>query len=108
MQSRAVVEFNPKGFNTKMRSPDRVLMLRPAEGKTALSSKGMLDNRLFKGENKLHAIMDTQTCLWSLKYEIGGLEAPLKQQWTSFNQLMKYLREYFNRRNVEITEVVDQ
>jgi len=92
---------------TKMHSSDRILVLRPIEGKTPVSVSGLLDSRLFTGENKLHALMDTQTSLWSLKYEQGGLPEPLKQRFTSIKKLMDFVTAYFNKRNVEIAEIKD-
>lgn len=90
-----------------MRAPDRVLMIKPSDGKKPKDVIGNTDHRLFTGENKLHAIMDEQTMLWKFKYEMGDVPQPLKCQFTSFKALKKYAEEYFNRRNIEITEVKD-
>ena len=67
----------------------------------------MVDSRLFTGENRLHAIMDTQTTLWHLAYDNGILPQPLKQQFTSFTKLHGYVKDYLSRRNIEIVEVID-
>ena len=91
----------------KMRSTDRILKLKLSDTKSTLTSKGLVDNRLFTGENNLHAVMDTQTCLWYLKYENGGLPQPLKQHFTGYGKLLAYVKEYFKRRNIEIVEEVD-
>lgn len=90
---------------SKMRTPDRVLTLKPKDGKKAKDTLGNLDPRLFNGENKLHAVMDTQTTLWKLKYEMGSVPEPLKCSFTSFKALRQHAEEYFNKRNIEITEV---
>lgn len=90
-----------------MRSEDRILVLKPIEGKSTLTSIGTIDNRLFKGENKLHAILDPRTCMWTLKYEDGNLQEALKQKFTNFKTLMDYTRAYYLKRNIEITEVID-
>lgn len=92
---------------SKMRSPDRILVLKVKDGKAPIASTGLIDKRLFTGENNLHAIMDMQTCLWTVKYDNGGLPEPLKQQFTSFSSLLKHTRAYFHKRNVEIVEVKD-
>lgn len=94
-------------IQTKMHSPDRILVIRPMEGKDPVAVTGIIDKRLFTGDNKLHAIMDTQTSLWSLKYEQGGLPEPLKQRFTSIKKLMDFVTAYFAKRNVEIKEVQD-
>lgn len=89
---------------------DRVLVLKPMEGKDAKSSGGIIDPNLFKdGEtsNRLHAVMDGETCLWTLKYERGALPPVLRDQtFTSFKNAKKYAEEYFKQRNVAITEVI--
>jgi hypothetical protein len=103
MQLQSITD-NPV-YNTKMHSSDRVFRLTPIGD--VKDTNGIIDKRLFSGENKLHALMDTQTCLWSLKYEMGGLPNPLKQQFTSFSRLLTFVTEYFKRRNVEVKEVID-
>lgn len=91
----------------KERKTDRVLELKPIEGKATLSSTGLVDPRLFNGENKLHAVMDTRNCMWRLKYEAGGLPEPLKQTFTNFTKLLEFTTRYFNKRNIEITRIID-
>lgn len=91
----------------KMRSTDRIITIRPVEGKKPTSGTGLVDSGLFTGSNRLHAIQNTETTLWSLKYERGVLPIPLKAKWTSFTGLMNYLRKYFGNRNLEIVEVID-
>lgn len=91
----------------KMRSEDRVLVIKPKEGKKPTSGTGLVDSQLFLGGNQLHAIRDPLTTLWYLKYERGVLPTPLKQRWTHFNSLLTYVTNYFNKRNLNITEVID-
>lgn len=80
---------------------DRVLLLEPIDGKP-LSSKGLVDPRLFSGENKLHAIRTDNDQLWSFKYESGAVPEPLKQKYTSFGKLLKDAELYFATRNVRV------
>lgn len=87
-----------------MNGVDRVFKLTPMVGKNTMTPSGSVDNRLFSGENRLHAIMDTKTCLWSLKYDSGILHGGLKQQFTGFNKLFKYITDYYNKRNVRVEE----
>ena len=91
----------------KNRTDDRVINLRPMEGKNTVSVLGLTDNRLFTGENKLHARKADQGDLWSLSYERGSVPGPLQQQFTTFTKCLKYVEDYFKRRNVEITGVED-
>lgn len=92
-------------FDEKAQTNDRVLVLKARENQNSLDSKGLIDNRLFKGENQLHALMDTQSLLWTMKYDKGGLPEPLKQSWTSFKRLFEYAEKYFDKRGVDISEV---
>lgn len=89
------------------RSNDRVLVLQVEEGKKPLTSMGVPDPRLFNGENKLHAIMDNRTSLWYLKYDMGVLPGALKQKFTSFSKLYKYVSDYYGRRGLKIVEVIE-
>lgn len=94
-------------LESKMRSPDRILVLSVIDGKAARSSTGMIDPKLFTGENKLHGKMDTATTLWYFQYENGILPQPLKTKFTSFKALKKHADDYFKTRNIEIKEVLD-
>ena|ERR1700692_198253 len=91
----------------KNRDSNRVLVLKPMEGKTAMNSIGSSDPRLFTGENNVHAIMNKETSLWYLKMDHGLLPQQLAQQFTSFNKLFGFVSEYYKRRNIDITEVID-
>ncbi len=94
----------------KMNTTDRVLKLELIEGKKPLSAIGMTDPRLFKeGEdsNKLHAVMDPETCLWTFRYEKGAVPSALKGSYTGFKALKKFAEGYFLQRNIKIVEVKD-
>lgn len=93
--------------SVKEKSKDRILVIKPMEGKDAKSSMGLIDTRLFTGENKLHAIQDPRNTLWSFKYDSGGLPEPLKQRFMNFTTCLQHAKTYFAKRNIEITEVID-
>jgi hypothetical protein len=96
---------------SKLRSPDRVLVLEQIEGKNPRGGNGIIDPRLFKGgedANRLHAKMDMETCLWSLHYEKGAVPPALQGlRFTGFKKAKQFAEEYFAKRNVKITEVKD-
>ena len=100
-----ITNFAPN--TDKMKSNNRVLKLSPREGVSMKDAGGLVDNRLFKGENSLHVIMDPQLSLWSFKYEKGDVPPALKSRFTTFQAAYKEAVAYFNKRNIEITEVVD-
>lgn len=89
-----------------LKKTTRQIVLEPMDGKVT-STKGAVDNRLFKGTNKLHAVMDDQTCLWHMRYDSGVLPGALQQQFTSFTKLITFVTEYYKRRNIRIVEVID-
>jgi hypothetical protein len=91
----------------KMRKEDRELVLRPIDGKTAISTIGLMDKRLFTGENVLHAICDKQTRLWYMKMDTGILPTQLRVRFTSFSKLLDFAKSYYRKRNVEIVEIRD-
>lgn len=90
------------------RSTDRILQLSPIDGMAPKSVTGLLDPRLFTGEQKLHVKMDDQTCLWYFQYSNNGLlPEPLKGKYTGFRAAIKFAESYFAKRNVKITQVID-
>lgn len=93
--------------NDKVRSNDRILMLEAIDGKTPLRASGLIDQKIFTGENRLHAVMDEQTSLWKLKYEKGIVPPVFDQRFTSFTKLMDFVTPYMKRRNLKISEVKD-
>jgi len=94
-------------MNSKMNQPDRVLVLKPIEGKPTKSASGTVDKRLFTGENTLHAFQDEETCLWGFRYDSGILPGGLQQKFTSFSKAFQHAKDYYDRRNIEISEVVN-
>ena len=95
--------------NTKMRGNERAFVLELIDDKAPISSTGLVDKRLFTGDNKIRAIRDEgSTNLWYFKYDKGDLPGVLKGvQFTKFDQAQKFLEKYFNTRNIKIKEVID-
>lgn len=89
----------------KMASPDRVFKLSVIDGTKPKNSIGMVDPRLFTGENKLHVKKDPETCFWYFELDQGGLPLPLKCKFTGFKAAEKKAREYYLGRNIKIDEV---
>lgn len=107
MQTMLEAGISPE---SKMRTPDRIFKLEIIDGTKPLNSIGMVDPRLFKDgaeANRLHAIMDLETSLWSLKYDKGTIPGALEGQFTGFKQAYDHARIYFEKRNVKITQVKD-
>jgi hypothetical protein len=80
------------------------------EGKKAKDSLGIIDPNLFKpgpDSNKLHAVMNPDTCLWTMKYEKGDIPPALKGTFTGFRVLKKHVDNYFTHRNIVVKEVKD-
>lgn len=100
--------YGMSDFKTKVEkvqsTNDRLLKITPKEGFNPESSTGLVDNRLFLGDNKLHALLDTQKHLWYLKYDKGGLPEPLKVKFTTYKHLLDYVKSYFDKRNLTVTE----
>lgn len=94
------MEDKPQGWH-------KVLVLGPVPGKKTKNTLGLVDSRLFTGENNLHAHKDKETCMWYLKYERGIVPEPFKQQFTSLHVLLKFAKDYFIRRDIEIKDVID-
>lgn len=97
----------PEQKKGKEKKADRILVLKTKDGEKPKSSTGLVDPRLFTGDNKLHLIRDARTLLWFFKYEDGGLPRPLKERFTTFDKALTHARGYFNSRNIEIAEVID-
>lgn len=100
--------FNYELEKNKMHSDKRVFKLKLKEGVSAKTSAGgQVDNRLFKGDNYLFAKKEPITGLWKCSYEKGSVQEPLKQSFTSFNELKRYVTDFFNKRNVVVEDVED-
>lgn len=91
----------------KMQTNDRVLVLQAIDGKPVKAASGIVDNRLFTGQNKLHGIYDERTGLWNMRYETGALPGALQQKFDTFEKLEDFARKYFSTRNVEIIEIIN-
>lgn len=89
-------------------STDRIFKLSPINEMEMMSRKR--STFMFQGDKQLHAIQDSG--LWYLEYRTstgqsgGNLPEPLKQRWTSFNQLTKFLIPYFQNRGVRVDEII--
>lgn len=92
---------------SNVKSNDRILKLRPIDGKAPKNSMGLTDNRLFTGENNLHCLLEPNADLWTFKMEMGGVPGPLKQKFTKFSSALEHAKKYYASRNVEIYEVID-
>ncbi len=93
---------------TNIRSTDRIISLSPVDGKKAQSSTGLVDTRLFTGDQQLRLKMDPQTCMWYFQYSQNGLlPEGLKGQFTGFKSGLKHAESYFAKRNIKITEIKD-
>lgn len=93
--------------NPKQRSTDRELVIKPIEGKNTTATSGLVDNRLWKGGNRVRAVKDSTNNLWFVKYDAGAPPPVLQQKFTSFDRLMQTVKDYFNKRNIEIVDVKD-
>ena len=90
-----------------LRKNDRILVLEKMEGVDTKSSTGLVDTRLFNGNNKLHCSFDEQTQLWGFSFEKGGLAEEMKQRFTSFPKAHDFAKNYFAKRGIKVTSVVD-
>lgn len=96
--------LNEVMWKDKMHSDDRILKLKILDGEKPKSSSGIVDTRLFTGENEIHAIRNEWN-YWILKYKQGTLPPALDQSFTTFEKLLQHATAYFLTRNVEITSV---
>lgn len=92
-----------------MRGNERAFILEQIDDKAPISSTGLIDKRLFSGENKIYAVRDeTSFNLWYFRYEKGNLPGALEGiKFTKFVEAQKYLEKYFSTRNIKIKEVID-
>lgn len=93
---------------TNLRALDRVLSLKTVDGKQPKNSTGMIDPRLFTGDQQLHLIMDSNSGLWSFRYSKNALlPEPLQGTFTSFKKGYEQAEQYYLKRNVQIVEIKD-
>lgn len=88
-----------------LRKTDRILVLERIDPKN--KNNGMVDPRVFSGENNLHVIMDLVTGLWTFKYERGIVPGALRERFTSFLQAYNFADNYLKTKNIKIVEVRD-
>lgn len=93
--------------NPKLQKTSIELILKPVEGKVPKTNTGLVDPEFFTGNNKLFLNMDSKNLLWSFKYAKGGPPTPLKQKFTNLTSALNFAKQYFNKRNIQITEVLD-
>ena len=89
-----------------MHAEDRIISFEIMDGTKHVSSTGLIDPRLFKGGNRLHAQRDDGG-LWIVRYDKGDIPPALKQHWTHFSRLVQDVEAYFNSRNVAIKRIED-
>lgn len=89
----------------KIRSYDRILVLEKIDPEN--KDTGLMDPRVFTGKNNLHAVMDTSTCMWSLKYEHGIVPEAIRYRFTNFKTLLDQVGVYLKTKNIKIVEVLD-
>lgn len=90
-------------------STDRIFKLSPIIENQIFGKRSTFNIDKFKN-TELHAIQDSGLWYLSFKtpegYGAGSLPEPLKQRWTNFNQLRKFLDSYFASRNIKVDEVI--
>lgn len=92
---------------SKMRSKDRIFVLSIKDSTKPKGATGMVDTKLFTGDNKLHAKMEPETCFWYMQYEHGIVPQTLRNKYTTFSGLKNHAEAYFKNRNIEIKEILD-
>jgi hypothetical protein len=95
--------FDPEN---NLRSPDRILVLEPIAN-APKTDQGLVDKRLFSGENKLHCRMNLANNMWSFNYDSGILPSSMRGNFTSFKKAREYAESYFLRRGIKVKEVID-
>jgi len=89
----------------KQAKTDRLFKLNKKDGGSAKDVTGMVDPRLFSGDNHLHIKKDPETNFWYFHYDKGIPPESLKCHFTSFPYALRYAENYYLQRNVEIKEV---
>jgi hypothetical protein len=91
-------------------STDRILKLITLPGGAMRANQRNTFSASMLTNTEIHAVQEAG--LWCLKYKTpegygaGKLPEMLKQRWTNFNQMKKFLDTYFLARNVKIEEVI--
>lgn len=81
--------------NVANHSTDRIIKLTP---RSINRGTKLFDN------NELHATQEAG--MWKLTLDKGELPERLKQRFTGFNTLIKYLTIYFDTRGIDVKEVI--
>lgn len=89
----------------KMASTDRIFSLSLIDDKLPKNSIGMVDPRLFSGENKLHIKKDPETNFWSFSYERGIPPRELQCVFTSATAAIRHAELYYRTRNLSLKEI---
>lgn len=98
-------QFQPYYTNTASR--DRIFKLKAKEGEKVKDPSGITNRGLFTGEVNLHAVQQGNG-LWTLYMQNGTLPPSLTgSQWTNFNLCHRAVAEYYNKRNIEIVDIVE-
>lgn len=92
---------------SKTKNDDRILVLKPIAESGAINSTGMVDKRLFTGDNKLHIFQDPASLLWRVRLEAGVIPPGLRQGFTSYIRAYGVVERYYLKRGVKIVEVID-
>lgn len=88
-----------------MRKTERVLVLEKFDPKQ--KDIGLVDPRVFSGQNELRGVMDLSTGLWTLQYKHGHIPPQLRNKFTSFKFLLQHAEAYFKTKNIKIVKVID-
>lgn len=86
-----------------LRSNDRILVLERLDKDN--KKDGILDPKVFTGENNLHCYIDQG--MWYFKMERGLIPGPLRQKYTSFRDAKQAAETYFGSKNIRIKDVLD-
>jgi hypothetical protein len=89
---------------SNLRNTSRTFVLEVIDPTRAKSS---IDTRLISGNNHLKAIKDPQMSLWSLHMEKGTIPEAFKSSFTSFNAAKNFVEQYYIKRGVKVTEILD-
>lgn len=99
-------ELNPQDYKYNM-EPDIHVYVKAKEGKKILGTTGLVDNRLFVGDNFFHLVMELSTCFWYAKMDKGVTPEPLRAKFTNYQKALNHLTAYLDKRNLEIKEIKD-
>jgi len=93
-------------FESKQKKDEKILVLKVIDGTKPKTSMGMVDPRVFSGDNKIWAKQGPDL-LWAISYDKGIMPPGLHQKFTTFSKLKAFAENYFKKRNLEIIEVIE-